>query len=49
MEELRNENEYLKKRIEFLEMIIEVNQVTLTKAIETNVNLLDWLKENFKN
>ena len=48
-EELRKENEYLKKRIEFLEMIIEVNQESLRKANDTNTKLLTWLKKNFKN
>lgn len=47
MEELRKENEYLKKRIEFLEMIIEVNQETITKSINTNAKLIDWLEANF--
>lgn len=47
-EELRKENEYLKKRIDFLEMIIEVNQETLKKANDTNHRLLEWLKERIK-
>lgn len=45
--DLRKENEYLKERIAFLEMIIEVNQETIKKAIDTNTKLLDWLKEKF--
>lgn len=46
-EELRKENEYLKKRIAFLEMVIEVNQETIKKANDTNDRLLKWLKEKF--
>lgn len=47
MEQLQKENEYLKKRIEFLEMIIEVNQETIKKTNDTNHRLLEWLKVNF--
>lgn len=47
MEELQKENEHLKERITFLELIIEVNQETITKAIDTNTRLLEWLKANF--
>lgn len=39
-EELQKENEYLKKRIEILEMIFEVNQESLRKANDTNNTLL---------
>lgn len=46
MEKLQKENEYLKKRIEFLEMIIEINQETIKKAHDTNHRLLEWIKGN---
>lgn len=49
MNELQKENEYLKQRIECLELIIEINQETLSKALDVNSKLLDWLKENVKN
>jgi len=44
---LEKENEYLKQRIRYLELIIETNQETINKAIDTNSMLLDWLIKRF--
>lgn len=41
-------NDYLKKRIEFLELLLEVNLQTLSKAMTTNRMLVDELKKRAK-
>lgn len=46
MENLQEENDILKQRIEYLEAILELNNETIQKAIETNNKLLNYIKSN---
>lgn len=41
---MEKEIEYLKEKIKFLELLLEVNSGTLEKAIETNRVLIEELK-----
>lgn len=47
MEELQKENEYLKKRIEFLELLVSAFNESSTKAMNTNRLLLEYLEEYY--
>lgn len=38
--------EYLKKRIEFLELLLEVNSQTLSMSFDTNRKLMEHLSIN---
>ncbi len=40
--------EQLNKRIEFLEALLEVNSKTLSKSLETNRILLNYLTTNYQ-
>lgn len=40
--------EYLKERVIFLEAIIEINNATILKMVETNKLLIDELKKRAK-
>lgn len=40
---------YLKKRIEFLELLLEVNSETLSKSLETNRKLTDYINSIHQN
>lgn len=43
---MKEEFEYLKSRIEFLESLLEINSATLSKAMETNKKIIDYLVTN---
>lgn len=40
---MEESKEYLKKRIEFLEILLEVNLETLSKSLDTNKKLMEYL------
>jgi hypothetical protein len=42
---MKEEFEYLKSRIEFLESLLEINSATLSKTMETNKKI-DYLVTN---
>lgn len=44
--DLQKENDYLKNRIDFLENLIELNLATINISLNTNKELMDWLKSN---
>lgn len=45
-DKLSKENEYLKKRIEFLELLVDAFNESTAKAIKTNNLLLEYM-ENY--
>lgn len=44
---MEKEIEYFKKRIEFLELLVDAFNDTTTKALATNELLLDYIKEYY--
>lgn len=45
--DMQKENEYLKKRIKYLELLVDAFNETSMNAIKTNNMLLDYLKEHY--
>lgn len=45
--DLRKENENLKERIKYLELLVDAFSETSTNAIKTNNALLNYLKEYY--
>jgi hypothetical protein len=41
---MNKEIKYLKEKIEFLEALLELNSLSLEKAMETNRKLIDYVK-----
>lgn len=45
---MKEELKFLKEKIEFLEALLELNSLSLEKAMESNKKLIDYIRKNEK-
>lgn len=45
---MEEEMKFLKEKIEFLEALLELNSLSLEKAMDSNKKLIDYIRKNEK-